>query len=175
MRIALFGNSGSGKTTLARILRETHSLPMLDLDTVAWEPGQIAVPRAPEAAISDVRSFCSANEQWIVEGCYGTLIESTLKFRPVLVFLDPGEEQCLQNCRQRPFEPHKYATPEAQDSMLQPLLTWVSDYYRRDGEMSHRGHLQCFEQYAGSKVRLTLTADWMETVVSLATRSQLGR
>ncbi len=39
MRIAIFGNSGSGKSTLANWLAESADLAVLDLDTVAWEPG----------------------------------------------------------------------------------------------------------------------------------------
>src|SRR4030095_11081198 len=48
MRIVIFGNSGSGKSTMARDLSERHQIPMLELDTVVWEPGKIAVlrPRA---------------------------------------------------------------------------------------------------------------------------------
>ena len=39
MRIAILGNSGSGKSTLANWLAESADLAVLDLDTVAWEPG----------------------------------------------------------------------------------------------------------------------------------------
>jgi predicted kinase len=45
MRVAIFGNSGSGKSTMARELAERHRVPMLELDTVVWEPGQIAPSR----------------------------------------------------------------------------------------------------------------------------------
>src|SRR6185503_14519636 len=49
MRILVFGNSGSGKTTLARALAAAHGLAHLDLDSVVWEPGQIAVQRPADA------------------------------------------------------------------------------------------------------------------------------
>jgi adenylate kinase family enzyme len=45
MRIAIVGNSGSGKSTLARELAEVHSLASLDLDSIVWEQGKIAVLR----------------------------------------------------------------------------------------------------------------------------------
>ncbi len=41
MRIAILGNSGSGKSTLARRLAAEAFAAVLDLDTVAWEPGEI--------------------------------------------------------------------------------------------------------------------------------------
>ena len=41
MRCAILGNSGSGKSTLARLLAADDGATLLDLDTVAREPGQI--------------------------------------------------------------------------------------------------------------------------------------
>jgi len=154
MRIAILGNSGSGKSTLARQLAEGRATggpetPVLDLDTVAWEPGEIARPRSPSEAAADVRRFCESGDRWIVEGCYATLVEVALEYAPHLLFLDPGLERCLANCRSRPWEPHKYATKAEQDEKLEFLLTWVADYYRRGGEMSHQGHLALFQSYAG--------------------------
>jgi hypothetical protein len=67
MRIAIVGNSGSGKSTLARQLAETHWLPVLELDTVAWEHGRIAVPRRPVDAAADLRAFCDAHDRWFSE------------------------------------------------------------------------------------------------------------
>jgi len=76
MRIAILGNSGSGKSTLARWLATRAAVALLDLDTVAWQPGQIAVARSPEVARRDVRAICGKNDGWVVEGCYATSSES---------------------------------------------------------------------------------------------------
>jgi adenylate kinase family enzyme len=155
MRVAILGNSGSGKSTLAQWLAARAHAPLLDLDTVAWEPERIAVARSPEAASSDVAAFCSANANWVVEGCYGSLVEAALRFSPALLFLNPGERQCLANCRARPWEPHKYASKQAQDERLAMLLDWVSAYYTRAGDMSLAGHCACFARYAGRKIEFT--------------------
>jgi adenylate kinase family enzyme len=109
MRIAILGNSGSGKSTVARSLAARFGATLLDLDTVAWEPGQIAVARSPLSAQADVRAFCAGHERWVVEGCYASLVNVALEFIPQLLFLNPGEQQCLENCRARPWERHKYA------------------------------------------------------------------
>jgi adenylate kinase family enzyme len=151
MRIVILGNSGSGKSTLARWLAARSDAPLLDLDTLAWEPGQIAVARPAAAAVPDVQSFCSAHTAWVVEGCYADLIRAALAFAPVLIFLDPGAQRCLANCRSRAWEPHKYASKAAQDERLAFLLTWVRAYYARAGELSHAGHVATYEAYRGSK------------------------
>jgi adenylate kinase family enzyme len=154
MRIAIIGNSGSGKSTLARWLAERTGAALLDLDTVAWVPGEIAVPRAPEDAENEAKAFCGGHKNWVVEGCYANLVNAALAFSPRLLFLNPGEEQCLANCRARPWEPHKYRSKNEQDTHLAFLLSWVHDYYCRIGEMSLAGHLSCFESYRGPKSEL---------------------
>ncbi|HET7810566.1 MAG TPA: hypothetical protein VFL16_08300 [Steroidobacteraceae bacterium] len=155
MRAAILGNSGSGKSTLARWMASQADARLLDLDTVAWEPDKIAVPRSSPAASADVRQFCQSNANWIVEGCYASLVEVALQHRPRLIFMNPGEAQCLENCRARPWEPHKYKSKSEQDERLSMLLAWVSEYYSRSGDMSLAGHRGCFARYAGPKVELT--------------------
>lgn len=158
MRIALIGNSGSGKSTLSQQLAARYALPMLDLDTVAWEPGKIAVARDPAAATRDVQAFC-ARDQWVVEGCYAGLVRDALAFSPVLLFLEPGVEVCIENCRSRPWEPHKYESKQAQDERLEFLLAWVREYYTRSGDLSLAAHQVLFDEYRGPKHKLTARTD----------------
>lgn len=155
MPFTLLGNSGSGKSTLARFLAAQAILPVLDLDTIAWLPNQIAVPRDPLEAQQLVRTFCSTHTDWIIEGCYASLARISLEFQPRLIFLNPGKESCLSNCRSRPWEPHKYPSKDEQDQRLAFLLTWVEDYYTRSGDMSFESHRALFDEYNGLKTELT--------------------
>jgi adenylate kinase family enzyme len=154
MRFAIVGNSGSGKSTLARYLAGAAGLPALDLDAIAWAPGQPAVERPAAQAQADVAAFCSAHDGWVVEGCYGHLVQAALAYQPLLIFLNPGPEGCAANCRSRPWEPHKFESREAQDAHLGFLLQWVADYYVREGSMSLRAHQSLFDGYAGRKLEL---------------------
>ena len=154
-RFAIIGNAGSGKSTLAWQLAGEMDLALLDLDIVAWEPARVAVPRPPDAAAADVHSFCRAYPEWVVEGCYPELIETALNYRPQLLLLDPGMDQCLANCRARPWEPHKYRSRAEQDRKLGMLLAWVEGYYHRAGEISLASHDALFEAYRGPKQRLS--------------------
>ena len=159
MRIAIIGNSGSGKTTLARQLEIEYGLVILDLDTVAWEPGKVAVPRQQELACGDVVAFCASNDAWVVEGCYADLVSAALKYSPLLLFVEPGVEACLFNCRSRPWEPHKYKSKQEQDEKLGFLLSWVREYYLRDGELSLKAHQALFDSFQGPKRKLTGRVD----------------
>jgi adenylate kinase family enzyme len=159
MRVVIFGNSGSGKSTMARALSDQHGLPMLELDTVVWEPGQIAVLRPRELILADVDQFLNSNKQWVVEGCYGELVEVALPRCTEAFFLNPGLEACVANNRRRPWEPHKYDSAEAQNAMLSSLLEWVAGYYTRDDQWSLAYHRRVFDSYQGTKTEITVLAD----------------
>lgn len=150
-RVAIVGNAGSGKSTLARQIAAECGAAVLDLDTVAWEPGQPAQPRASDEAIRAVRDFCAAHTSWVIEGCYGDLVAAVLDGAVELVFVNRSIEQCVAQCRARAWEPHKWATKEAQDAHLECLLEWVRAYPTRDNVLSLRAHRALFDGYAGPK------------------------
>jgi adenylate kinase family enzyme len=158
MKLAILGNSGAGKSTLARLAAMQSQCSLLDLDSIYWSPNEIAVARPTELVLRDLRVFVAAQRDWIVEGCYGDLIRALFEFQPELWLLGPGEEVCLERCRSRPWEPHKYASKAEQDSKLPFLLDWVRAYYSRQGEMSAQGHREVFDAYSGVKRVLTTAA-----------------
>jgi adenylate kinase family enzyme len=155
MKLLILGNSGSGKSTLAKAVAERHGLPHLDLDIIVWEPEQVAVPRSPEAVRADLDAFIAAHPAWVIEGCYGELIEAAAPASTELVFLNPGREACLANNRRRPWEPHKYVSAEAQDAMLDHLQAWVEGYYARDDAWSLAAHRRVFDRHRGRKREAT--------------------
>ena len=154
MNFSIIGNAGSGKSTLAGRKASASGSRLLDLDSIFWETGQVAVPRQATEAAEDLRQFCAPPGGWVVEGCYSALIRQTLHHRPYLMFLDPGLEQCVANCKARPWEPHKYRSKAEQDARLDFLLAWVTDYYTRDGDMSWAEHRRLFDGYDGPKLHL---------------------
>jgi adenylate kinase family enzyme len=151
MKILVFGNSGSGKSTLAKQLSQARDLPHLDLDSIVWEPGQIAIQREPESIAAALSEFLATNGSWVIEGCYGELVEAASGHCTELVFLNPGLETCLAQNRMRPWEPHKYASKEAQDAMLENLQAWVAGYYERQDQWSYNAHRRIFDSFAGRK------------------------
>ena len=159
MRIVILGNAGSGKSTLAKSLARTQGMPMLDLDTLVWEPDRVAVERPDSIVFADLAQFCRESDDWIIDGCYGDLVEAVLPHGPLLIFLGAGQGGCISNCRNRPWEPHKYRTQREQDEHLEHLLGWVRSYYDLDGSMSLAGHRAVFDAYAGPKRLVTKLAE----------------
>lgn len=171
MRAMIVGNSGAGKTTLARqLFRDLSSISsdshpvfdpqtdraILNLDAIAWgEPvnGQVQ-RRSVDASVAEINRFIAQAQHWVIEGCYGELIEAAMSQATVLYWLDPPLETCLDRCRNRAWEPDKFATPDEQNAALAYLLAWVATYDDRDDEFGRAYHGRLFDQFPGKKHHL---------------------
>ncbi len=158
-RIVIFGNSGSGKSTLASARAHRLSCSHLDLDTIAWQTGRSTPTRR---SLDDskvlIAPFLAENEAWVIEGCYSDLLELVIPYSTEIIFLNPGIETCAENCRNRPWEPHKYASSAEQDANLNMLLAWVEQYTERMDEFSLQAHRRIFDSFEGDKKEFTSNA-----------------
>jgi adenylate kinase family enzyme len=152
MKVLVFGNSGSGKSTYARTIATREGLAHLDLDSIVWEPGKVAVQRPRESVVATLQSFIDSQAAWVIEGCYGELIRAASAHCTLLVFLNLGMDACLANNLRRAWEPHKYASLELQNAMFDQLEEWVIDYYQREDAWSYRAHREIFDTFPGAKV-----------------------
>ena len=150
-KILIFGNSGSGKSTLATALAEAEQLAHLDLDTLAWLPG-LPPERAPlEVSERKIQDFTKAYNSWVVEGCYIDLLELLRPTATEIVFMNLSVERCIENAKNRPWEPHKYASKEAQDDNLAMLIDWIKQYKTRTDVFSYAAHARFYETFTGKK------------------------
>lgn len=155
LRILVFGNSGSGKSTFAAKVASRPDIAHLDLDTIAWKPGQPGVRETLHTSFEAIDAFVEKHANWVIEGCYASLLEYAADSANQIIFLNPGVESCQQNCRSRPWEPHKYESKEAQDKNLAMLLDWVAAYETRGDEFSLQQHRMLFDAFDGTKAELT--------------------
>jgi adenylate kinase family enzyme len=151
-RIVIFGNSGSRKSSLAKALAELYQVPHLDLDVIAWKADEPGVRAAHEESLKELMHFIRASDSWVIEGCYSVLLKEAARYCTEMIFLNPGVDACVENCRCRPWEPHKYKSREAQDANLQMLLQWVREYEIREDEFSLSEHRRLFDMHEGRKV-----------------------
>ena len=137
---------------MALALVQKYGLAHLALDTLAWELENPTIRKKIEDSLKDLFEFIKTHDNWVIEGCYSSLLKEAIKHCNKLIFLNPGIDICVQNCLARPWEPHKYSSPEAQNENLKMLLHWVKEYETRDDEFSLKSHRQLFEQFSGEKI-----------------------
>ena len=153
-RVLIFGNSGSGKSTIASRLADESGLAHLDLDSLAWLPTKPPQRMPLTESLRLMSEFTSKNESWVVEGCYTDLLEALSDQASEALFLDLSVEQCMENAKARPWEPHKYKSREEQDANLEMLLRWIAQYESPDDIFSLAAHTRFFEDFPGTKTRV---------------------
>jgi len=158
MKLILLGNAGAGKSTMARRLIGNADIPRLSLDEIAWDQGTKRKPLAESLVL--LHEFLGAKEQWVVEGCYGDLIEAALPHCTELRFLNPGIETCVAHCNRRPWEASKFSCAEQQNAMLGQLIQWVKEYETRNDEYGLKRHRQIFDNFSGTKREYTSTSSY---------------
>lgn len=152
-KIIIFGNSGSGKSTLAAELRD-EGLAHLDLDVLAWLPSSPPERRPINQAYEEIQHFIRENDEWVVEGCYADLLELVKPFAAEAIFLNLPTHLCQENARNRPWEPHKYKSKEAQDNNLPMLLDWIAGYAVRNDSLSYNAHSALYDSFRGKKIEI---------------------
>ncbi len=154
-KVIIFGNSGSGKSTLAKALSRSEDseskIAHLDLDILAWKPSVPPERQAIEESAREINRFIASNASWVIEGCYSDLLEIAIPSSTEIIFMNLPVQLCIQNARQRPWEPHKYESKEAQDANLEMLVDWISRYETRDDTFSLAAHRSLYDCYTNKK------------------------
>lgn len=150
-KFVIFGNSGSGKSTLATELASNNHLAHLDLDSIAWKPVTPPERLSISESSESINNFLSIHNSWVIEGCYSDLLELVIQQADEIIFLNLPINNCIENARNRPWEPHKYKNKEAQDENLEMLINWISQYTNRTDTFSKSAHDKLFNNFNGKK------------------------
>ena len=155
MKVVIFGNSGSGKSFLSKKLAHKYSLAHMDLDTIAWLDTLPPQRKPIHESELMINQFMRKQDRWVIEGCYSDLLSIAINHSNKIVFLNPGIEKCIEHCKNRPWEQHKYESLEAQNKNFDMLINWVRQYPLRDDEFSLQAHLEIYNQFRGEKFNFT--------------------
>jgi len=154
-RVLIFGNSASGKSTLAKKISTSEQLAHLDLDMLAWLPTSPPTRKPLAESAHAIEQFMQQHKDWVIEGCYSDLLLIAQQASTEIIFMNLSVEHCINNAKNRPWEPHKYASKTAQDANLTMLIEWISQYELRDDTFSKAAHLKFYQAYVGSKTMLS--------------------
>jgi adenylate kinase family enzyme len=161
IRTLVLGNSGSGKSWLSAQLTRTLGTRATDLDAIHWEPDGYNVAREKQFAIAMVRQI-SEGETWIIEGVYGWLAREAAPRATAMIWLDIVGDECLDNLRERGLR------RGGDEASFTALLSWATDYSKRQTSSSFAGHELLFMAFDGRKVRLRSRRDIAEFIEALS-------
>lgn len=97
-RVLIIGPCGSGKSTLARELAPRIGLPLVHMDQLGWQAGWVETEKSElHARLADA----VAQEQWLIEGNYGSTLAPRLERADTVIYLDFPIRMCLWRLARR--------------------------------------------------------------------------
>ncbi len=86
---------------------------------------------------------------WIVEGVFGSLVESYLPESDMLIWLNIDWATCKDRLLLRGSESHSHMGREQSELGLMKLISWASTYSSRLDDCSFHGHQDLFLKFNG--------------------------
>ena len=110
--------------------------------------------RSIKVSLSDL---VAAEIPWVAEGSYGQWAGWLSAYASHFLFLNPPLEICLAHHASRPWEPHKYSSPQEQAARLPMLEQWVRQYPTREDDFGERAHQAAFNAATCPKAQVQST------------------
>lgn len=97
-KIMVIGCPGSGKSTFSKALHKITNIPLYHLDMMYWNADRTTVDKSvfKEKLLSTIQ-----NNEWIIDGNYGSTIELRLQACDTVIFLDYSVDVCLNGIIER--------------------------------------------------------------------------
>jgi adenylate kinase family enzyme len=107
-RVAILGRGGAGKSVLAQKLSSILDLPVIELDSIFWQPG----PRpTPEQEWAEIQRGLVARDRWIIDGDlgpYDTSLDLRLHAAETVIVLDFPLWRCVWHALRRSRETREF-------------------------------------------------------------------
>lgn len=97
-RVMIIGCPGSGKSTFSKKLHNLTGLPLYHMDMMYWNANRTIVEKF---IFRERLSAIIQNDEWIIDGNYGSTVELRLQACDTVFFLDYSTDICLEGVRER--------------------------------------------------------------------------
>jgi adenylate kinase family enzyme len=159
-RVLIIGPCGSGKSTLARELAPRMGLPLVHMDKLGWRAGWIETDKAElNARLAEA----VAQDQWLIEGNYGSTLAPRLERADTVIYLDFPIRLCLWRLIKRIVTHRGYSRPDMPEGCPERFDA-AFFWYVMNWNTGPRPRTEAkLAGYAGNLVRLTspaMLAQW---------------
>lgn len=150
-RVLVIGSPGAGKSTLARALAARTALPLYHLDRLHWLPGWIERNRDEgRAELAEIL----AQERWIIDGNYGSILPMRLARADTVVWLDYPAWLCLWRVLKRWWRYRGTNRPDMTEGCPERLNAEFLLYVLQFRQAWHSRNAALMAQYGGTVIRL---------------------
>jgi len=101
-KVIVIGCPGSGKSTISRELHNKTGIPLYHLDMMYWNADKTTVEKS---VFLERLSAVLKNNEWIIDGNYGSTMELRMAACDTVIFLDYPLDVCLDGIRERRGKP----------------------------------------------------------------------
>lgn len=144
-KVIVIGCPGSGKSTFSRQLHEKTGIPLHHLDMMFWNADRTTVEKSIFLArLQDAME----QEEWIIDGNYGSTIEKRLQACDTAFFLDYPVEVCLEGIRARRGKPRSDMPWFETDEEDAEFVEFIKNY----NSESRPQVMELLEKYAHKKI-----------------------
>ncbi len=163
-RVLVIGSPGAGKSTLSHQLAGRTGLPLFHLDRMHWLPGWVERDRDEgRAELAGVL----AQERWIIDGNYGSVLPMRLERADTVVWLDYPTWLCLGRALKRWWQYRGVARPDMTEGCPERLNLEFLHYIAAFRSSWRARNAAALAGFGGTVLRMTSpgqTAAWLSAL-----------
>lgn len=144
----ILGPSGSGKSYLSKILSKMLKIKPYDLDDIFWlkKAERKYDVKRNEQERDNLLKQITKKDSWIIEGCYSSWVESSIKRSDLVIWLDPPFYILVYRLILRFLKRKRLRYKEGwTDSGL--LLKYAKNYHKKNQPSGYHSHKELIEKH----------------------------
>ena len=158
-RIIVIGCPGSGKSTVSRALHNKTGISLHHLDMMYWNADKTTVEKS---VFLERLSAVLENNEWIIDGNYGSIMELRMAACDTVIFLDYPLDVCLDGIKERRGKPRS-DMPWIETEEDAEFIEFIKNY----NEQQKPKVLELLEKYGDKNIIIFKSREQADEFLSL--------